>query len=206
MTLGLATVYGIATAAGGDVHLYSEADIGTTVTIILPAVEAPSSEHPAPVVVPAAATTAGTASHQTILMAEDEDDLRQITARVLARAGYHVLAAAGGAEAIHLAQTYPGPIHLLLTDVIMPKMMGNEVAAQVEQRRPGIPVLYMSGYAEPVLTENGTLPDGVTLVEKPFTSRELLDRIHTVLHSATAARSDLPQAPHPATKQHNPVV
>jgi PAS domain S-box-containing protein len=204
--LGLATVYGIATAAGGDVHLYSEAAIGTTVTIILPAVETPADSHSAPAVVPAAEMSTETPSHQTILMAEDEDDLRQITARVLTRAGYQVLTATGGAEAIHLAQTHPGPIHLLLTDVIMPKMMGNEVAAHVQQRRPGIPVLYMSGYAEPVLTENGTLPDGVTIVEKPFTSRELLDRVRTVLHSTTGTPSDLPQAPHPASKQRSPAI
>ena len=68
----------------------------------------------------------------------------------------------------------------------MPKMLGNEVAARVRALRPDIPVLYMSGYAQPVLTENGTLPDGVTIVEKPFTSRELLDRIHTILHQRAA--------------------
>jgi PAS domain S-box-containing protein len=189
--LGLAAVYGIATAAGGDVHLYSEAGIGTTVTVILPAVEAPADADAAPAVLPSAEAIAETPPHETILMAEDEDDLRQITARVLTRAGYHVLAAAGGAEAIHLAQTHAGPIHLLLTDVIMPKMMGNEVAAQVKQRRPGIPVLYMSGYAEPVLTENGTLPDGVTIVEKPFTSHELLDRIRSILNPAAGATQPL---------------
>ncbi|MEV4278600.1 hybrid sensor histidine kinase/response regulator [Actinoplanes xinjiangensis] len=182
--LGLATVYGIATAAGGDVRLYSEAGIGTTVTILLPAVETPDRAGSVAAVVPAAEPAAETSPHETILMAEDEDDLRQITARILTRAGYHVLAATGGAEAIHFAQTHPGPIHLLLTDVIMPRMMGNEVASQVQRRRPGIPVLYMSGYAEPVLTENGTLPDGVTLVEKPFTSRELLDRVRVVLRQA----------------------
>ncbi|GID29771.1 PAS domain-containing hybrid sensor histidine kinase/response regulator [Paractinoplanes brasiliensis] len=183
--LGLATVYGIATAAGGDVRLYSEAGIGTTVTIILPAVETSTEPSSTPAAaLPAVETPTGTRPHETILMAEDEDDLRQITTRVLTRAGYHVLAATDGAEAIHLAQTHSGPIHLLLTDVIMPRMMGNEVAARVRQRRPGIPVLYMSGYAEPVLTENGTLPDGVTLVEKPFTSRELLDRVRAVLQTA----------------------
>jgi PAS domain S-box-containing protein len=198
--LGLATVYGIATAAGGDVRLYSEAGIGTTVTITLPAVELPADASSVPAVLPAAEASTGTPPHESILMVEDEDDLRQITARVLTRAGYHVLAATGGTEAIHLAQTHPGPIHLLLTDVIMPRMMGNEVAAKVKLRRPGIPVLYMSGYAEPVLTENGTLPDGVSLVEKPFTSRELLDRIHAVLHPAGTPAEPSP-APQPAGKE-----
>ena len=188
--LGLATVYGIATAAGGDVHLYSEAGIGTTVTVVLPAVQAPADTAATPV--PAVAPATGGARHGTILMVEDEDDLRRITARILTRAGYHVLAAGGGAQAVHLAQTHPDPIHLLLTDVIMPKMMGNEVAAEVRRHRPGIPVLYMSGYAEPVLTENGTLPDGVTIVEKPFTSRHLLEQVQAFLQAAPAGVRSAP--------------
>ncbi|MEV8508362.1 PAS domain S-box protein [Actinoplanes sp. NPDC051475] len=183
--LGLATVYGIATAAGGDVHLYSEADIGTTITILLPAVDTPAD-----VTVPDAEPVLQAATeprpHETILMVEDEDALRQVTARILTRAGYNVLPANGGAQAIHIAQTHPEPIDLLLTDVIMPKMMGNEVAARIQAIRPDIPVLYMSGYAQPVLTENRTLPDGVTIVEKPFTSRDLLHRIRTVLHQRAA--------------------
>ncbi|MET0415639.1 MAG: PAS domain S-box protein, partial [Actinoplanes sp.] len=174
--LGLATVYGIATAAGGDVRLYSENGIGTTVTVILPAVDAPASDITADAVV-ITEPVAGAAPEETILMVEDEDDLRVITGRILTRAGYHVLAASGGEQALHFAKTHPGPIHLLLTDVIMPKMTGNDVADRVRELRPDIPVLYMSGYAEPVLTENGTLPDGVTIVEKPFTSQELLTRV-----------------------------
>ncbi|GAB7044776.1 MULTISPECIES: PAS domain S-box protein [Catenuloplanes] len=181
--LGLATVYGIATAAGGDVHLYSENGIGTTVTVVLPAVDArrPEPGSPADATV-IAEPAAAEAPHETILMVEDEDDLRVITGRILTRAGYHVLSASGGEQALHLAQTHPDRIDLLLTDVIMPKMTGNEVAARVRAIRPGIPVLYMSGYAEPVLTGNGTLPDGVTIVEKPFTSQELLNRVRAFVH------------------------
>ncbi|GIJ44088.1 hypothetical protein Val02_09740 [Virgisporangium aliadipatigenens] len=184
--LGLATVYGIATAAGGDVHLYSENGIGTTVTVILPAIDAPQHDTTTDIVVNAEPVT-GARPHETILMVEDEDDLRVITDRILTRAGYHVLTASGGEQAIRLAQTHPGPIHLLLTDVIMPKMTGNEVAARIQAIRPEIPVLYMSGYAEPVLTENGTLPDGVTIVEKPFTSRELLTRVRAFVQQPAAA-------------------
>ncbi|SNY37232.1 hybrid sensor histidine kinase/response regulator [Paractinoplanes atraurantiacus] len=183
--LGLATVYGIATAAGGDVHLYSELDIGTTVTIMLPATDQPLAEGPA--AEPAGEPADQTPAHETILMVEDEDALRQTTARILTRAGYEVLAADGGPQAIHVAQTHPGGIDLLLTDVIMPKMMGNEVATRVAAVRPGIPVLYMSGYAEPVLTDNGTLPDGFIMVEKPFTSRELLHRVQDILTRQSAA-------------------
>ncbi|MET0417448.1 MAG: response regulator, partial [Actinoplanes sp.] len=83
--------------------------------------------------------------------------------------------------------THPGPIHLLLTDVIMPKMTGNDVAAPVREQRPDIPVRYISGYAEPVLTENGTLPEGVTIVEKPFTSQELLTRVRAFVQPPAAA-------------------
>ena len=180
--LGLATVYGIATAAGGDVHLYSEPDIGTTVTILLPASDASSSSAPAGDASMDDEPPSASQPHETILLVEDEDALREVTERILSRAGYQVLTAEGGAEAIHIAQTHPSPIHLLLTDVIMPKMMGNEVATRIHDIRPQTPVLYMSGYAQPVLTEHGTLQPGVTIIEKPFTSRELLDRISTVLH------------------------
>ena len=201
--LGLATVYGIATAAGGDVHLYSEAGIGTTITIVLPAVDTPAdlSVTDAEPVMPA---VAGPRPHETILMVEDEDALRQVTGRILTRAGYDVLPANCGAQAIHLAQTHPTPIDLLLTDVIMPKMMGNEVAAHIHAILPDIPVLYMSGYAQPVLTESGTLQDGVTIVEKPFTSRELLHRIRSVLHPSHQQR----HSPHeyPAATQHTPAT
>jgi CheY-like chemotaxis protein len=182
--LGLATVYGIATAAGGHVRLYSEHGIGTTVTIVLPASDdavtvIEETPQPGPSAVPAV-------PEATILLVEDEEALRVATSRILTRAGYEVLVADGGAAALRLAQQHPGPIHLLLTDVIMPVMMGNEVAARVQEIRPEVPVLYMSGYAQPVLTENGTLPPGVLIIEKPFTRRDLLDRVHARLsHAAT---------------------
>lgn len=178
--LGLATVYGIATGAGGDVRLYSENGIGTTVTVVLPAIDVPSATAETDAN-PVIATSATTPANETILLVEDEDALRQVATRILARAGYQVLAATGGAQALHIAQTHTDVIDLMLTDVIMPRMTGNEVAARVHEIRPGLPVLYMSGYAQPVLTENGTLPDGVTIVEKPFTSRELLDHVGVAL-------------------------
>jgi PAS domain S-box-containing protein len=182
--LGLATVYGIITSAGGDVQLYSEAGIGTTITILLPA----TGRVAAGVAAPPAGMPDGAAPSATILLVEDENVLRQVAVRILTRAGYDVLPADGGAQAVHFAKTHPDPIDLLLTDVIMPNMLGNEVAERIRSIRPGIPVLYMSGYASPVLTENGTLQDGVVIVEKPFTSRELLDRIQAVLRDTAASR------------------
>jgi PAS domain S-box-containing protein len=119
--LGLATVYGIATAAGGDVRLYSESGIGTTVTIVLPATETADSTPEANVTgrrVPPEPAAAGAPDRETILLVEDEDALRDATSRILTRAGYRVLPAAGGAEAVRTAATHPEPIGLLLTDVI----------------------------------------------------------------------------------------
>ncbi|MEU4214113.1 PAS domain S-box protein [Actinoplanes sp. NPDC026623] len=186
--LGLATVYGICAAAGGHVRLYSENGIGTTITLVLPATDAEAGTG-----APAAAdrpadrpAERATAPRETILLVEDEAALREAAGRILRRAGYHVLVADGGAGALRLAQSHPDPIHLLLTDVIMPNMMGNEVAARVSALRPGIPVLYMSGYAQPVLTENGTLPPGVSIIEKPFTRSDLLDGVRARLRHGAA--------------------
>ncbi len=179
--LGLATVYGIAASAGGDIRLYSEPGIGTTLTILLPATEVTAAPDDTTISVDAGPAE-GTPRHETILLVEDEEPLRDVTTRILIRAGYRVLVADGGPAAIDIARSHPEPIHLLLTDVIMPKMMGNEVADRITAIRPELPVLYMSGYAQPVLTEHGTLQPGVTIVEKPFTRRQLLDRIHAVLH------------------------
>ena len=182
--LGLATVYGIATAAGGHVRLYSEPGIGTTVTIVLPAAETATKEGQSPGEVTPARS--GAVPEATILLVEDEEGLRVATGRMLTRAGYEVLAADGGAAALHLARKHPGKIHLLLTDVMMPAMMGNEVAARMQAIRPGVPVLYMSGYAQPVLTES-TLRPGESIIEKPFTRQHLLDRVHARLQHATIA-------------------
>jgi PAS domain S-box-containing protein len=182
--LGLATVYGIVRAAGGDVSLCSEPGAGTTITILLPAVAHAAAEPAAAVAVSRPAATPGA----TILVVEEEDALRQVTARILAHAGYDVLAAAGGAEAVHLARSHPSAIDLLLTDVMMPGMPGNETAGRVQAIRPHTRVLYMSGHARPVLAGNGTLPDGVDIVEKPFTGQELLDRVRLALRGTAVAR------------------
>jgi PAS domain S-box-containing protein len=191
--LGLATVYGIAAAAGGHVRLYSEPDIGTTVTLLFPANHSGATEATATAGRPGVDAPAGPRPHETILLVEDEDALREVATRILTRAGYQVLAAEHGAAAIRLAETHPTPIDLLLTDVIMPKMLGNEVAARIHAVHPELPVLYMSGYAQPVLTENGNLQAGITIVEKPFTSRHLLDQIDTVLHRGPAATPERDQ-------------
>ena len=112
-----------------------------------------------------------------MLLVDDERELREVTARFIAKAGYRVLTAAGGAEALKVAEEHGDPIHCLVTDVVMPGMLGNELAERMADVRPGTPVLFMSGYAQPVLASQGTLDPGVALLEKPFTAADLLSAV-----------------------------
>jgi PAS domain S-box-containing protein len=180
--LGLATVYGAITQAEGHVRIESEPDLGTTFTILLPVTTQSATE--------AAQTPPSThnAYGLTALIVEDEDALREVTRRLLARKGYTVITAANGAEAITAASSYHGTIDLLLTDVIMPQMLGKEAAEKIKQTRPDIRVLYMSGYAQPILASQGRLDPDVTLLDKPFTERELLDKVNEVLTPHATAR------------------
>jgi two-component system cell cycle sensor histidine kinase/response regulator CckA len=167
--LGLATVYGIVTQAGGDLSIYSERGMGTSVNVLLPATEQRSPED-------AGDTTAtvSEAQGETILVVEDETALRLVVCRMLTSAGYHVLDAETGAAALAIGERHRGPIDLLLTDVVMPQMLGKELAARLVESRPDTPVLFMSGYARPVLASHGTLDTNVVLLEKPFTRTDLL--------------------------------
>jgi PAS domain S-box-containing protein len=178
--LGLATVYGAVTQAEGHVRITSAPGKGTTFTILLPVTTQSAAE--AAQVLPSRYMSAG----QTVLIVEDEEALREVTRRLLTRQGYTVITAGNGAEAIIVANTYTGDIDLLLTDVIMPQMLGKEAAEQIGRTRPDIRVLYMSGYAQPILASQGRLDPNVTLLDKPFTERELLDKVHAVLTPQTA--------------------
>ncbi|MEV6302930.1 PAS domain S-box protein [Actinoplanes sp. NPDC051861] len=172
--LGLATVYGIITQAGGTVQIYSEPGIGTTFTILLPATEVQAQE------AVQEESAAGLTGHgATVLVVEDEDALREVTCRILRRGGYTVLAADTGEEALRLAAGHS--IDVLLTDVIMPGMLGKDLAAAIMKAWPATRVLFMSGYAQPVLTNHGTLSADVHLLEKPFTSAELMRALHEEL-------------------------
>ena len=173
--LGLATVYGIITQAGGSARIYSEPGMGTTFTALFPAsdLEPIAAER---VVIPRPRQ-----GGETVLVVEDEDALREVARRILTRNGHTVLAAATGTEALHLAASYDGQIDLVLTDVVMPGMLGKEVAERIRVTRPGIAVLFMSGYAQPVLSSQGTLDPGVILVEKPFTENGLMTKVREVL-------------------------
>jgi two-component system cell cycle sensor histidine kinase/response regulator CckA len=167
--LGLATVYGIVTQAGGSVAIASEQGVGTTVTVLLPATAGATAA------VEAAADESPTAGHgETLLVVEDEDALRDVAGRILCGAGYRVLAADGGVQALEVAAGHDGRIDLLVSDVVMPGMLGKDLAERLVDVRPDTRVLYMSGYAQPVLASQGTLDPGVVLLEKPFTASDLL--------------------------------
>jgi len=170
--LGLATVYGIVTQAGGDVRIESSLGMGTTISVLLPATEQVGRTEPEPV----GPVTAGVRG-ETILLVEDEHALREVAARTLRGAGYEVLLAADGAAALELARAHPGPIQLMVSDVVMPGMQGKELAGRLAVSRPGTRVLYVSGYARPVLASRGTLEPGVALLTKPFSRDELLTAV-----------------------------
>ncbi|MFF5292941.1 hybrid sensor histidine kinase/response regulator [Paractinoplanes globisporus] len=165
--LGLASVYGIVTQAGGEVSIASSVGLGTTVTVLLPVATAtPSPDNPdiSPI----------GGQGETLLVVEDEAALRDVAGRILSGAGYHVLSAECGASALELAARHEGAIDLLVSDVVMPGMLGKELAERLTCVRPDTRVLYMSGYAQPVLHSQGTLDPGVELLEKPFTAGDLL--------------------------------
>jgi PAS domain S-box-containing protein len=174
--LGLPMVFGIVTQAGGDIQLYSEPGVGTTCRVLLPATDR------TPFVDPSGAEPRNLRGTETILVVEDEDTVREVARRILARNGYEVLTSANGPEAITLVEAHGGTIDLLLTDVILPQMLGKEIAARIQALRPDLPVLYMSGYAEPVF--GSTFGDEIALLEKPFSEQLLLLKVRHVLDNA----------------------
>jgi PAS domain S-box-containing protein len=172
--LGLAMVYGAVKQAGGYVWVYSERGSGTTFKIFLPRVDEAISPPAPPVAMP-------DRGWETILLVEDEAALRAIAAEVLEAHGYRVIAAASGEEALRLALGYPEVIHLVVTDVVMPRMNGRVVAESLAAARPGLKVLYMSGYTDDVLAHRGVLETNTLLIEKPFTPLALLGHVRTAL-------------------------
>ncbi len=166
--LGLATVYGIVQQSGGSISVDSEPGAGSTFTICLPRVEE------AAFAVEAASAQAGRGS-ETVLVVEDEAEVRTLVHAVLAEHGYLVLSAGRPGEAVRLAERHAGPIHLLVTDMVMPDMSGPALAQQLLAIRPETTVLYMSGYSDLVVE------DGPPLLQKPFTPGTIAQTVRAVL-------------------------
>ncbi len=177
--LGLSTVYGIVKQSGGYIWVYSEVGRGTTFKIYLPRV-ASMGESAAQIATPVAAQKVEP-GNETILLVEDEANLRYLARQYLEKQGYRVIEAADGAVAMQIAVAHEGVIHLLLTDVIMPGMNGRELAQRISEIRPNVKILYMSGYTENVIGHNGTLDAGVRLLQKPFNLRDLKSKVREVL-------------------------
>jgi two-component system, cell cycle sensor histidine kinase and response regulator CckA len=180
--LGLATVYGIIEQAGGHISVESHPGRGTTFELYLPALPVGMTSDESP---QHDAVTGGMG--ETVLVAEDEEGVRGVVTRILSRNGYSVLAASSGAEALDLFTQQTDAIDVVLTDVIMPGMSGKELADRIGELRPGVPILYMSGYEDRTISQRGVLR-GKGYVRKPFTATELLREIERALESSLLKR------------------
>jgi two-component system cell cycle sensor histidine kinase/response regulator CckA len=172
--LGLATVYSIVKQASGDISLQSELGKGTSFTIYLPSVAGKGAE-----VTPEAAVRSAEPCTETILLAEDEDGVRRLLKHVLAKEGYNVLEAASGHEALAIYEQSARPIDLLLTDVVMPRMSGRELADRLVRLQPGLKIIFMSGYTDEAMTGAGSL--AALFLAKPLRPDVLAARVREVL-------------------------
>jgi PAS domain S-box-containing protein len=174
--LGLATVYGIVKQSGGNIWVYSEVDQGTTFKIYLPAVEGRVEK---PKAEPAISKLAD--GVETVLLVEDEEVVREMAMEILQECGYQVLQAKDGPEALRLAREHAGEIHLMLTDVVMPRMSGRELAEEIRPLRPDVRVLYMSGYTDDAIVHHGVLDEGTAFIGKPFSMQALARKVRETL-------------------------
>jgi PAS domain S-box-containing protein len=178
--LGLSTVYGIIKQSGGYVFVQSEIGCGTVFTIYFPRVDEPSEALGA-----AAVSSAAAGGSETVLLVEDEDSVRQLVRETLESRGYRVLESANGQAALALAASHPEPIHLVITDVVMPGLNGHELIQQLRTARPGIRTLYLSGYAQDAFSGSAAAEAQKTFLQKPFTLQSLARKVREVLGPPT---------------------
>ncbi|MDR3556702.1 MAG: PAS domain S-box protein [Syntrophobacteraceae bacterium] len=179
--LGLATVYGIVKQNNGFINVYSEPGQGTTFKIYLPRHAAKTEQ-----TLKTGAAEPIDCGHETILLVEDEQAIRKMTAMMLTRQGYTVLQAGTPAEAIRLAEAHPGKINLLMTDVVMPEMNGRDLAKNILSLYPSIKRLFMSGYTANVIAHHGVLDEGVNFIQKPFSMQHLAAKLRQVIGEGNA--------------------
>ena len=172
--LGLSTVYGIVKQSGGYIYAHSEPGSGTSFDVYLPRV-------PEPAMVVELAVPSVQGGSETILVVEDDEGMRALTCEVLEDRGYDVVAASDGGHAMEIVRRKQLEAELLITDVVMPRMNGRELARRLRDRRPELKVLYMSGYSARVMSHRGLVQDEAQLLQKPFTPRSLADKVREVL-------------------------
>jgi CheY-like chemotaxis protein len=175
--LGLAIVYGIIKQHGGHIWVYSEPHQGATFKIYLPVSEIAQSERQELPVTPAA----NLSGSETILLVEDDRQVRQLSQVILNKQGYRVLVAKNGPQALAVLAGHTGPVHLLLADVVLPGMNGRELFNQLSEQLPTLKVLYMSGYTDEVIAHRGVLEEGVNFIQKPFSVHALAAKVREVL-------------------------
>jgi two-component system cell cycle sensor histidine kinase/response regulator CckA len=183
--LGLATAHGIVTQSGGSIWVYSELGEGTTFKVYLPLVEEvqePGKSQPT--------RTCGDGLGETVLLVEDDAQLRGIVARMLETRGYRVVRASGGEEALRLAHGDNGPIDLILSDLMMPGLGGRELVDRVRELQPTAPVLYMSGYTDDAAVRRGVLDQSAAFIAKPFSSDELARQARELIDGAGSTAAD----------------
>jgi CheY-like chemotaxis protein len=187
--LGLSTSYGIVKQNRGEIVVYSEVGVGSTFKVYLPRVDAPVE-----IEYPAAQDARKTGGTETILIVEDEEGVRKVLVEMLSHQGYNVMVAGGGPDALALCDRHQGPLELLVTDVIMPKMSGRELADQLRRFRPDLKVLFVSGYTDTAIVHHGILEPGTLFLQKPFTPEQLSTKVREILEGpeVPAQESSLP--------------
>jgi PAS domain S-box-containing protein len=174
--LGLSTVYGIVKQSGGNISVYSEPDKGTTFKVYLPQIDAKVESS----VIPSGESIVRFGT-ETVLLVEDEDMVRNLAAQLLKESGYHVLEANGGEEALGICKEHKETIDLLITDVVMPKMSGKDVADQLKTFHPETRVIFMSGYTDEAIVHHGIVDSDIAFIQKPFSEKALAQKIRDVL-------------------------